>query len=161
MTMTIKTADLCDKYERDLQIVEPMFRRFGRKPAFAGQIVTVRVHEDNKLVRSELEKNGAGKVLVIDGGGSLRSALVGGNIAKLALDNKWEGLIIYGCIRDAVEIAGIDVGLFALATNPVRPRKNGFGEVGVPVHFGGVTFRPGEYIYADEDGVVVSQSRLS
>jgi regulator of ribonuclease activity A len=158
--MTVKTADLCDEHERDLQVAEPMFRRFGGKPAFAGRIATVKVHEDNKLVRSAIEKNGAGNVLVIDGGGSLRSALVGDKIAQLAADNKWEGLIVYGCIRDSAEMSNIALGVVALATNPVRPKKNGFGETEIAVRFAGVTFNPGEYIYADEDGIVVSARKF-
>jgi regulator of ribonuclease activity A len=158
--MTTKTADLYDQYGEQLQVVEPMFRSYGGKPAFAGRVATVKVHEDNKLVRSELEKDGSGQVLVIDGGGSLRSALVGGNIAKLASDNRWAGIIVYGCIRDAVEVAGTPIGMLALATCPVKPKKNGFGEVGIVVRFGGVTFKPGGYVYADEDGVVVGPNKL-
>lgn len=157
--MSIKTADLYDKYENELQVAEPIFRHFGGKSAFAGQIATLKVHEDNKLVRSELEKNGTGKVLVIDGGGSLRTALVGGNIGKLAAENHWEGLIVYGCIRDSLEIAEAPIGVLALATNPVKPKKNGFGEIGIPLRFAGVVFRPGEYVYADEDGVVISKEK--
>lgn len=158
--MSVKTADLCDNHERELQVADPMFRSFGAKRAFAGKIATVRVHEDNKLVRAELEKNGKGQVLVVDGGGSLRSALVGDKIAQLAAQNQWEGVIVYGCIRDSADIANIPIGVFALATNPIRPRKNGFGEVGVPVRFAGVTFKPGAYIYADDDGVVVSDNKF-
>jgi regulator of ribonuclease activity A len=158
--MTTKTADLYDEHGDQLQVVEPMFRSYGGQPAFAGRVVTVKVHEDNKLVRSELEKDGSGQVLVIDGGGSLRSALVGGNIAKLASDYRWAGIIVYGCIRDAVEVAGTPIGVLALATCPVKPKKNGFGEVGVAVRFGSVTFKPGGYVYADEDGVVVAPGKL-
>lgn len=158
--MAAKTADLYDQHGDRLQVVEPMFRSYGGKPAFAGRIVTVKVHEDNKLVRAELEKVGAGKVLVIDGGGSLRSALVGGNIAKLAADNGWSGVIIYGCIRDAVEVAQTPIGMLALATCPVKPKKNGFGEVGIAVRFGGVTFNPGGYVYVDEDGVVLASDKI-
>lgn len=158
--MPIKTADLYDNYERELQVADPLFRSFGAKRAFAGKIATVRVHEDNKLVRAELEKNGKGQVLVVDGGGSLRSALVGDKIAQLAAQNQWEGLIVYGCIRDSADIAGVPLGVFALATNPIRPRKNGFGEVGVPVRFAGVMFKPGAYVYADEDGIVVADKKF-
>ena len=158
--MTAKTADIYDQYGDQIQVVDPIFRSYGGKAAFAGQIVTVKVHEDNKLVRAELEKDGSGKVLVVDGGGSLRSALVGGNIAKLAADNRWSGVIVYGCIRDAVEVAGSPIGVFALATCPVKPKKNGFGEVGIVVRFAGVTFRPGAYVYADEDGIVVAPRKL-
>ena len=158
--MTIKTADLCDEHERDLQVAEPVFRHFGGKRVFAGRIVTVKVHEDNKLVRGELEKNGAGNVLVVDGGGSLRSALVGDKIAQLAVDNRWEGLIVYGCIRDSAEMSNIALGVIALASNPVRPKKNGFGEAGIAVRFAGVVFNPGHYVYADEDGIVAAAKKF-
>jgi regulator of ribonuclease activity A len=158
--VSLKTADLYDRYSEKLQVVESIFRSYGGKQAFAGRIVTVKVHEDNKLVRGALEKSGAGQVLVIDGGGSLRSALVGGNIAQLAADNHWEGVVVYGCIRDSLEIAHIPVGMCALATCPVRPKKNGFGETNVAVRFGGAVFRPGEYLYADEDGLVISAEKL-
>lgn len=158
--MTAKTADLYDQYGDELQVVDPIFRSYGGKAAFGGHIATAKVHEDNKLVRAELEKDGSGKVLVVDGGGSLRSALVGGNIAKLAAVNRWSGLIVYGCIRDAVEVAGAPIGVLALATCPVKPKKNGFGEVDLSVRFGGVTFQPGGYVYADEDGIVVAARKL-
>src|SRR5437762_10137421 len=131
----MKTADLYDQYGDVLQILQPLLRLYGGKRVFAGKIVTVKVHEDNKLVRAELEKDGAGKVLVIDGGGSLRSALVGDKIAQLAIDNRWEGIIVYGCIRDAAEIGAMQIGVCALATNPVRPGKNGFGQSGMPAPF--------------------------
>ncbi|HEX9811080.1 MAG TPA: ribonuclease E activity regulator RraA [Burkholderiales bacterium] len=159
--MIVKTADLCDRHGDQLQVVDPIFHSYGGRPAFAGRIATVKVHEDNKLVRAELEKDGSGQVLVIDGGGSLRAALVGGNIAKLAADNRWSGIIVYGCIRDAIEVAEAPIGVLALAACPVKPKKNGFGEVGVAVHFGGVTFKPGGYVYADEDGVVVAPGKLN
>ena len=156
----MKTADLYDEHGENLQVVEPIFRSYGGKREFSGRIATVKVHEDNKLVRDALEKEGSGQVLVVDGGGSLRGALVGGNIAKLAADNNWEGVIVYGCIRDSLEVANCTVGVLALATNPAKPAKNGFGSVNKAVRFGGVTFRPGEYVYADEDGVVVSANKL-
>lgn len=158
--MTKPTADLCDQYGDALQVAEPMFRSYGGKPSFAGRIATLKVHEDNKLVRAALEKDGAGQVLVVDGGGSLRTALVGGNIAKMAADNHWSGIIVYGCVRDTVEIADIAIGLVALATNPVKPKKNGFGEVGIAVRFGGVTFKPGEFVYVDQDGILVAPRQL-
>lgn len=158
--MTPKTADLYDQHGDLLQVVEPIFHGYGSKLAFAGRVVTVKVHEDNKLVRSELEKDGSGQVLVVDGGGSLRSALVGGNIAKLASDNRWAGVIVYGCIRDVVEVARTPIGMLALASCPAKPKKNGFGEVGIAVRFGGVTFKPGGYVYVDEDGVVLAPSKL-
>ena len=158
--MTPKTADLHDQHGDRLQVVDPIFRSYGGKRAFAGRIATVKVHEDNKLVRAELEKDGAGKVLVVDGGGSLCSALVGGNIAKLAADNHWNGIVVYGCIRDAVEVADTAIGMLALSTCPVKPKKNGFGEVGISLRFGGATFKPGGYVYVDEDGMVLAPDKV-
>lgn len=158
--MTTKTADLCDQYRDRLQVLDPVFRSYGARRDFSGQVVTVNVHEDNVLVRAALEKDGAGQVLVIDGGGSVRSALVGGNIAKLAADNHWNGMVIYGCIRDSTEVAAIDIGVVALATCPVKPKKNGFGETDIPVRFAGAMLSPGDYVYVDEDGVVVAREKL-
>lgn len=158
--MTLKTADLYDEYGDKLQVLEPVLRSYGGKAAFSGRVVTVKVHEDNKLVRVELAKSGAGQVLVVDGGGSLRSALIGGNVARFAADNGWSGLIIYGCIRDTTEVRETPVGVLALATNPVKPKKNGFGETGVTVRFAGAVFKPGDYVYADEDGVVVAAEKI-
>lgn len=158
--MSKKTADLYDEHGETLQVAEPLFRSYGAKARFHGKIATLKVHEDNKLVRTMLEKEGAGRVLVVDGGGSLRMALVGGRIAKLAADHHWAGIIVYGCIRDTVEIVETPIGVLALAANPVKPKRNGFGEAEIPVRFGGVTFRPGEYVYVDEDGVVVAAREL-
>jgi len=158
--MAVRTADLCDEHGDRLRVVAPMFRDFGGVAAFHGRIATVKVFEDNLLVRAALSRDGTGSVLVIDGGGSLRTALVGDQIARLACDNRWAGIVINGCIRDSVEIGRIAIGVRALGTNPARPAKTGAGEAMVPVSFGGVIFVPGEHLYADEDGVVVAASRL-
>jgi regulator of ribonuclease activity A len=158
--MTFKTADLCDEFGERLRVVTPMFRHFGGVAAFHGEIATVKVFEDNKLVRAALSQDGTGRVLVIDGGGSLRTALVGDRIAELACDNHWAGIVVNGCIRDSVEIGKIAIGVRALDTNPTRPARDGSGETTVPVSFGGVIFVPGEYLYADEDGVLVAATRL-
>jgi regulator of ribonuclease activity A len=155
-----KTADLCDRYGERLQVLDPLFRHYTGRREFAGRIVTVKVHEDNALVRTALGRNGAGQVLVIDGGGSLRSAVVGGQVAQLAADQGWEGLLVYGCVRDTHELARIPLGVLALATCPVPPGKNGFGETDVPVRLAGAVLRPGEYLYADDDGVVVAAAPL-
>jgi regulator of ribonuclease activity A len=158
--MSFNTADLYDEYGERLRVVMPMFRHFGAAAAFHGEIVTVKVFEDNQLVRTALSQDGTDRVLVIDGGGSLRTALVGDRIAQLACDNHWAGMVINGCIRDSVEINEIAIGIRALDTNPARPAKDGAGETMLPVSFGGVIFVPGEFLYADEDGVVVSATRL-
>ena len=154
------TADLCDEHIDKLQVAEPIFRDFGKETMFEGHIHTLKVFEDNTLVRVALEKDGTGKVLVIDGGGSLRCALVGDNLAALAIKNNWRGLIVYGCIRDSKPIGEMKVGLKALNTNPTKSVKRNEGQENVPVRFAGVDFKPGQYVYADEDGIVVSELQL-
>ena len=162
--MSFKTPDLCDEFEPELgktvRVVAPMFQRYGSRTAFSGEIVTLKIFEDNSLVREALAEGGAGKVLVIDGGGSLRCALVGDQLAILARKNGWEGIIVYGCIRDSGEINGIDIGVRALNTHPQKSIKKGVGDRDIAVTFGGVTFNPGEWLYADEDGVLVSGKPL-
>ena len=163
--MNFQTADLCDQNEAliregTIRIVEPMFNSYGGLAAFHGAISTLKVYEDNSLVRAALEQPGRNRVLVIDGGGSLRCALVGDQLALLALKNKWAGILVYGCIRDARSIGETDVGIFALDTHPLKSIKKGIGEVDIPVTFGGVTFVPGQWLYADEDGVLVSTTQL-
>lgn len=162
--MSFKTPDLCDQYEADLgktvRVVAPMFQRYGARPAFSGQIVTLKLFEDNSLVREVFSEPGHGKVLVIDGGGSLRCALVGDQLAILAQKNGWEGVVVYGCIRDSGDINGIDLGVRALNTHPQKTLKKGIGDRHVPVTFGGVTFQPGEYLYADADGILVADRPL-
>jgi len=156
----IKTADLYDAFGDTLQVAEPVFRHFGQRGAFAGPIATVKVFEDNTLVRANLETAGGGYVLVVDGGGSLRCALVGDLLAQLAIDNGWAGIIVHGCIRDSKEIDAMDIGVKALAANPARSDKRGEGRENLAVRFAGVTFTPGHYVYADADGIVVSDRDL-
>lgn len=159
--MATPTADLCDKYMDQLQVAEPIFRSYGKTGSFQGEIHTLKLFEDNSLVRSELEKPGRRKVLVIDGEGSLRCALVGDNLAKLVIENDWAGLVVFGCIRDSAVINAMDVGIKALNTNPTKSVKRNEGKVNIPVRFAGVEFQPGDYLYSDEDGIVVSESPLS
>lgn len=162
--MSFKTPDLCDQFEAELgktvRVVAPMFQRYGGRSAFAGEIVTLKIFEDNTLVREIFNENGQGKVLVIDGGGSLRCALVGDQLAILAAKNGWEGVVVYGCIRDSGDINGIDIGVRALNTHPQKTVKKGIGDRNLALTFGGVTFNPGEYLYADDDGVLVSAKPL-
>lgn len=139
----------------------PMFRAFGGRRAFCGQAVTLKLFEDNSLVRNALEENGSGKILVVDGGGSLRCALLGDQLALLAQRNAWAGVIVYGCIRDSDDIDSLDLGVRALATHPQKSVKRGVGERGIPVTFGGVTFEPGAWIYADSDGILVADRPLA
>ncbi|MBL4798798.1 MAG: ribonuclease E activity regulator RraA [Oleispira sp.] len=155
------TPDLCDEYPELVQVVEPMFNNFGGKDNFGGQIVTVKCHEDNSKVKELVGTDGTGKVMVVDGGGSLRHALLGDMLAEKAVSNGWEGLIIYGCIRDVDIIMQTDLGVQALATNPLKTDKRGLGDVDVVVKFGGVSFIPGEYVYADNNGIIVSPKALA
>ncbi len=159
--MEIKTTDLCDAHENKVSVCSPVFRRFGGARSFHGVISTVRCFEDNSKVREALSKPGAGRVLVVDGGGSLRCALVGDQLALLAQKNGWAGIVVYGCIRDSEAMAGVPIGVRALASHPLRSLKRGVGETDVPVVFAGVTFVPGHCLYADADGVIVSPDPLS
>ena len=159
--MTFATADLYDEHGEKLQVAQPLLNDYGGRKKFYGRIVTVKVYEDNSLVRSALEEKGAGKVLVVDGGGSMRCALAGDILAQLGKDNGWSGIIIFGCIRDSAVIASIDIGIKALGTNPRKSVKKGAGDRNVPVTFAGVTFTPEHYLYADEDGILISPEKLS
>ena len=158
--MSFATADLYDEHKENLQIATPMFNDYGGKKKFSGPASTVKVFEDNSLVRAALEEPGEGRVLVVDGEGSLRCALVGDMLAILAKDNGWQGVVVYGCIRDSSVIADIDIGVKALNTNPRKSVKKGVGERDTRLVFADVTINPGDYIYADEDGVVISNSKL-
>lgn len=158
--MKFTTADLCDAFAPVVQLAQPSFRDFGAIIRFAGPVETVRVSDDNTLVRQSLETPGQGRVLVVDGGGSLRCALVGGRLAAMAHANGWAGLVVNGCVRDSAEIRGIPVGVKALNTSPMRSAKGGTGERGRTVTFAGVAISPGNFLYADEDGIVVSDRNL-
>ena len=153
--MEFLTTELCDAHEDVVRVVEPMFTSFGGKTAFHGRIATLRVFEDNSFVRKALESEGHGHVLVIDGFGSIRRALVGDLLASLAIKNGWVGIVVNGCIRDSRAIAEMDIGVFALGTHPLKTLKKNLGEADITVSFGKVDFVPGEWIYADEDGVIV------
>ena len=159
--MTFKTADLYDEYGDDLKVALPIFRDYGGKKIFHGPISTIKAFEDNSLVRKALEEPGDGRVLIIDGDESLRCAMVGDMLAKLGMENGWAGIIVFGCIRDADVISKIDIGVKALNTNPRKSLKQGLGEKDIPVSFAGITFKVGEYVYADIDGVIVSENKIN
>lgn len=164
--MTFATCDICDAHEDQLAsgtlvVVPPLFQPFGRNPRFCGPAYTLKVFEDNALVRATLEQPGHGQVLVIDGGGSLRCALVGGNLAVLAVRNGWSGIVVNGCIRDSVEINACAIGVRALAAHPQKSIKKGVGEIQLRVMIAGVAVRPGDWIYADQDGMLVAQGKLA
>lgn len=160
MESRLGTADLCDAHGDRVRVVEPMFRDFGAVRVFEGSIATVKCHEDNSLVRAALEEPGNGRVLVVDGGGSKRCALVGDQLAVLGVKNGWAGVIVYGCIRDSAAIGALPLGVRALDTNPRKSVKKGAGDRDIPITFGGVTFVPGQYVYADEDGIIVADTKL-
>jgi len=155
------TPDLCDEYPDLVQVVEPMFNNYGLHESFGGEIVTVKCFEDNSKVKELVDTDGKGKVMVVDGGGSMRHALLGDMLAEKAAKNGWEGLIIYGCIRDIDAIMETELGVQALGTNPLKTDKRGLGDVNVTVKFGGVEFVPGQFVYADNNGVIVSPKALS
>jgi len=161
MTVPKATADLCDAHPDAVHACEPVFNVYGGRHAFGGPISTVRCFEDNSRVKEAVESPGQGRVLVVDGGGSRRRALFGGNLGSAAVRNGWAGVIINGCIRDSAELGRLDLGIRALGTMPLRSIKRGEGERDVPVRFAGASFRPGDHVYADEDGVVVAHDPLS
>ena len=150
--MSFVTCDLCDEFPEAVRVCEPMFANYGGYNAFGGPIVTVKCHEDNSRVKELLATPGEGRVLVVDGGGSLRCAS--------AVKQGWAGVIVYGCVRDVDALAELDIGIQAIAAIPLKSVRKGVGEVDVPVTFAGVTFTPGEYVYADNNGIIVSAKKL-
>ena len=162
----IATTDLCDQFEQDIHaglihILPPVFQAYGQNLAFYGQAVTFKVFEDNSLIKQALENdNGAGKVMVIDGGASVRCALVGGNIAAAGAGNAWAGIVVDGCVRDTGEINALNLGVRALGAVPLRSLKKGAGERDLGVHIQGVRVNSGDWIYVDGDGIVVSPKAL-
>lgn len=157
--MTDATADLIDEHGDALGSCDLQFRQYGGHPRFSGPVATLRCHQDNALVKSVLSGPGEGRVLVVDGGGSLHTALVGDVIAQLAVDNGWAGVVVHGAVRDTAVLAGMPLGIKALGSNPRKSTKTGSGERDVPVTFGGTTFSPGDRLWSDEDGVVVLPAR--
>jgi regulator of ribonuclease activity A len=153
------TCDICDAHRADtsaaFRVLPPRWHEFGGVASFNGAVSTVQCFEDNSLVREALESPGAGRVLVIDGGGSLRTALVGGNLAALAVAHGWAGIVVDGCVRDATELAACAIGIRALALCPMPPAKRGAGQRDGPVRLQGTWLRPGDWLYADADGIVV------
>lgn len=158
--MDFTTADLCDAHEGKVSVAAPIFHSYGGKSAFHGRIATLKLFEDNGLVRQTLDTPGDGRVLVIDAGGSLRCALLGDQLATLAVRNGWAGILVWGCIRDAVAIAAMDLGVLALATHPRKTVKKNLGDAEVTVSFAGIDFVPGAWLYADADGVIVAAEQL-
>lgn len=157
----VPTAELCDRYDEQLQVCEPLLRPFGGRRSFHGPITTVKCFEDNSLVREALGEDGRGRVLVVDGGGSLRCALLGDQLGELAVSNGWAAVVVNGCIRDSAQLAAMDLGVLALASHPRKSIKHGHGQRELRVRFAGVHFDPGSHLYCDPDGVVLSAQPLN
>jgi len=153
-------CDLSDAHPGKVQTLRPRFRDFGQVSKFHGQITTIRCHEDNALLKSTLATPGAGRVMVVDGGGSLERALFGDMLGALLRDNGWAGILINGAVRDVEVVRHMPIAVRALEICPTRPNKVGTGERDVVVSFAGVTFTPGDWLYADENGVIVSSTPL-
>ncbi|MHB8947583.1 MAG: ribonuclease E activity regulator RraA [Rhodoferax sp.] len=172
MSSTFATCDFCDAYKNDasgaFRVLPPVFSDYGGVRRFCGPVVTVKCFEDNSSVKAAVDSVGyeetpagrVGKVLVVDGGGSLRRALLGGNLAAAAARNGWAGVVIDGCVRDVVELAALSLGIRALASMPLPTEKRGEGQKDVSVQVQGVWVRPGDWLYADEDGMVLAANRL-
>ena len=158
--MFIDTSELCDLYAEQVDVVEPIFSSFGGVSNFYGKVTTVKCFESNGLIAEVLEENGEGRVLVIDGGGAVRRGLIDAELAQLAVDNGWEGIIVYGAVRQIQQLENLDIGIHALAPIPVSADESSAGESDIPVNFGGVTFFPEDYIYADLTGIILSQELL-
>ncbi|MGG2065299.1 ribonuclease E activity regulator RraA [Bacillus sp. S14(2024)] len=155
-----RTTDLYDAYETEVQVCKPLFQSYGKKKQFHGKIATVKVKDDNVLVKQALETLPKGTVLVVDGDGSTNCALLGDNLANIARERELAGIIVYGCVRDCIELSKIELGILAIATMPKRSVKEGKGETNIPVSFGGVSWIPRDYVYVDEDGVIVCKKAI-
>lgn len=158
--MIKNTSELCDLYPEEISVVDPIFCNFGGRHSFSGRIMTVKCFESYGLLQELLNQDGAHRVLLIDGGGSVRRALIDSTLAELAIENNWEGIVVYGSVRHVDELAEMNLGIQAVSATPVRAADDSFGEVGMGVSFGGVTFYPDDYIYADNTGIILSEHHL-
>ena len=159
-TMNKATSDVSDKLHPNVQYLEPVYKSYGAKTSFSGRIVTVKCYEDNSLVETVLRTNGKDSILVIDASGSMNCAMLGDKRVTDAINNEWEGILVYGLIRDSATINKMEIGVRALGVCPLKSVKNGTGDSNLTVNFSGVTFTPGQYLYADEDGVIVVKEKL-
>lgn len=158
--MEYNTSELCDLYPDMVDVVEPMFESYGGRPSFGGRLVIVKCHEDKGIIEETVGEDGGGKVLLVDGGGSTRRALIDAAIAEQAMDNDWEGIVCYGSVRDVDALEELDIGILGVASIPVAAMSDGIGELNVPVNFGGVTFLPDDHLYVDTTGVILSPEPL-
>lgn len=159
--MQYNTSVLCDIYADTVDVAEPLLSNFGGRSSFAGEVVTIKCFESVGLIYKVLEENGAGKVLLIDGGGSLRRALINAHIAELAVENSWEGIVVNGCVREVDALEDLDIGIQAITAIPVGAEDTEIGEINAPVNFAGVTFLPEDFLYADSTGIVISPEPLA
>ncbi len=158
--MTYSVPDICDEFPEEISVLEPLFSSFGGKQRFSGEIITIRCFEDNSVLRDVVRTEGRGRVIVVDGGGSLRRALFGDMLAAKAEENGWQGVVINGCVRDVEILETIDLGVKALNCHPVKTDKRGEGQLNVPVSFAGVYFKPGQYLYTDKNGTIIAPGDL-
>jgi len=158
--MNFKTADLCDEFHDEVRVVLPGLQDFGGRARFHGEVVTVRALGDFSRVREQLRSTGAGRVLVVDNQASLQAAMLGDLLAAAAIENGWQGVVVNGCIRDSADIAAMDLGVKALGCVPARGKRDELGEVNVKLEFLGAEFRPGDFLYSDEDGILLSARAL-
>ncbi len=160
MNTTYTVPDICDDFFDEVSVLEPLFTDYGGKSRFSGEIVTIKCFEDNSLVRDAVNTEGRGRVLVVDGGGSLRHALLGDLLAAAAAENGWQGLLINGCVRDVEILETIDLGVKALNCYPVKTEKRGEGQLDVNIAFAGARIQPGNFLYSDANGVLVARRNL-
>lgn len=158
--MKYDTSELCDIYHEEVNVVEPLFSNFAGRSSFGGQVTTVKCFEDNGLLYDLLDENGRGRVLVIDGGGSVRRALINAELARLAVQNEWEGIVVYGAVRQVDSLEELDIGIQAMAAIPAGADNEGIGESDIRVNFGGVTFFSGDHLYADNTGIILAETPL-
>ena len=160
MTNNFKTADLCDEFSTSLQIIEPGFISYGGQLCFYGPVSTVKCFEDNSKVRQQLSTPGHGRVLMIDAGASTRCAMLGDLLVGFGVENDWAGIIMYGMIRDSVDISNMPIGVMALGTHPKKSEKKNKGDIDIDINFPGATIKPGDWVYADQDGIIISNKKL-
>ena len=158
--MTLSVPDICDDFFDEIQVLEPLFSDYGGMHKFCGEIVTLKCFEDNSLVRDLVRSEGRGRVIVVDGGGSLRRAMLGDLLAAKAAENGWQGLLINGCVRDVEILETIELGVKALNCYPVKTDKRGEGQLDIPVSFAGARIEPGQFLYADTNGVIIANRDL-
>ncbi|MBD1584596.1 ribonuclease E activity regulator RraA [Pseudoalteromonas sp. S16_S37] len=158
--MDYSTSDLCDHFADVVDVLEPMFINFGGQASFSGRITTIKCFENNELIQSVLEQDGTGRILLIDGGGSTRRALIDIDLAELAMENNWQGIVVYGAVRHVDELEECDLGIQAIASIPVAADSEGSGEQGIPVNFAGVSFFEDDFLYADSTGIIISAEEL-